>query len=39
MRLSYAVIVSIEAEEMDVDLWTPVATQVGLPVGVEVEVE
>jgi hypothetical protein len=36
----YALVVSIEAPEVDVDLWTPVAQEVGLPVpGAEVEIE
>lgn len=33
----YALIVSIEAPEQDVDLWTPVATEVGVPISVEYE--
>lgn len=33
----YALIVSIETDAADADIWTPVATQVGVPV-VEVEV-
>jgi hypothetical protein len=36
----YALVVSIEAPEVDVDLWTPVAQEVGLPVpGGEVVIE
>lgn len=33
----YALIVSIEAPQQDVDLWTPVATEVGLPISLEYE--
>lgn len=33
----YALIVSIEAPEQDIDLWTPVATEVGVTVPVEYE--
>jgi hypothetical protein len=32
----YALIVSIETPGQDVDIWTPVATQVGVPVDIEV---
>jgi len=31
----YALIVSIETDAADVDIWTPVATQVGVPIVVE----
>ena len=31
----YALIVSIETEEQNVDVWTPVATEVGIPIPVE----
>src|SRR5690606_41389180 len=34
----YALIVSIETDAADVDIWTPVANQIGVPVEVEVEV-
>lgn len=34
----YALIVSIETDAADVDIWTPVANQVGVPVEIEVEV-
>ena len=34
----YALIVSIETDAADVDIWTPVANQVGVPVEVEIEV-
>ena len=30
----YALVVSIETPEQDVDLWTPVATEIGLPISV-----
>ncbi len=33
----YALIVSIETEAENIDIWTPVAQQVGVPVGVEIE--
>jgi hypothetical protein len=28
----YALIVSIETEAQDADIWTPIATQVGIPI-------
>jgi hypothetical protein len=34
----YALIVAIETDAADVDIWTPVATEVGLPIVTEVEV-
>jgi len=34
----YSLIVSIETDAEDVDIWTPVAVQVGIPVPIEVEV-
>jgi len=34
--VSYALVVSLETAEQGVDLWTPVATEVGLPVAVTV---
>lgn len=34
----YALIVSLETDAADVDIWTPVATEVGIPVATEVEV-
>jgi hypothetical protein len=34
----YALIVTIETDAADVDIWTPVATQVGVPVEIELEV-
>jgi hypothetical protein len=33
----YAIIVSIETDATDVDIWTPVANQVGVPVEVDIE--
>lgn len=33
----YALIVSIETPEQDVDLWTPVAAEVGVPIAIEYE--
>ncbi|NJD65723.1 MAG: S8 family peptidase [Chloroflexi bacterium] len=33
----YALVVSIETPEQDVDLWTPVATEVGVPIVIEYE--
>lgn len=33
----YSLIVSIEAPEQDVDLWTPVASEVGIPIEIEYE--
>jgi hypothetical protein len=32
----YALIVSIDARELDVDLYTPIANQIGIPVQTEV---
>jgi hypothetical protein len=34
LGVRYALVVSIEAPEVDVDIWTPVAQQVGIPVEV-----
>jgi hypothetical protein len=34
---AYSLIVSIETEEQDVDLWTPVAAEVGIPIEIEYE--
>ena len=34
----YALIVSIETDATDVDIWTPVANEVGVPIVTEVEV-
>jgi hypothetical protein len=34
LGVRYAPVVSIEAPEVDVDIWTPVAQQVGIPVEV-----
>ncbi len=34
----YALVVSIETDASDVDIWTPVATEVGVPIATEVEV-
>ena len=34
----YSLIVSIETQSTEVDLWTPVATTVGVPIAIEVEV-
>ncbi|WP_167509808.1 hypothetical protein [Corallococcus terminator] len=31
----YALVVFIETPGVDTDIWTPVATQVGLPVAIE----
>lgn len=31
----YALVVSIETDEVDADIWTPIANQVGVPVAVE----
>lgn len=33
----YALVVSIETDEVEADIWTPVATQVGVPVAIETE--
>ena len=32
----YALVVSIETPESDVDIWTPVAQQIGVPVSIEI---
>ncbi|WP_198537039.1 MULTISPECIES: S8 family peptidase [unclassified Streptomyces] len=32
----YALVVSIEAPEVDVDIWTPVAQQIGIPITVDI---
>lgn len=32
----YALVVSIETPELDVDIWTPVAQQIGVPVSIEI---
>jgi len=34
----YALIVSIDTQATDIDLWTPVATRVGLPIAIDVEI-
>lgn len=34
----YSLIVSIDTQATDIDLWTPVATEVGLPIATEIEV-
>ena len=34
---NYALIVSIETERQDVDLWTPVAAEVGIPISIQYE--
>lgn len=38
LGVRYALVVSIETDRVDVDIWTPVATQVGVPVEEVVEV-
>jgi hypothetical protein len=35
----YALIISIETPEVDMDIWTPVAQQVGVPIEVESEAQ
>ena len=34
----YSLVVSIETDAVDVDIWTPVASEVGVPVNIEVEI-
>lgn len=34
----YSLIVSIETDAADIDIWTPVATEVGLPIETEIEI-
>jgi len=35
----YALAVSIETPDQDVDIWTPVAQEVGIPIEIEIEIE
>lgn len=37
-RARYSLIVSIETDAEDVDIWTPVATQVQTPIVIEIEI-